>query len=330
MQVGSVLPLYFQLFDYLNDKYIKAFVRDEDGMVIYTVNMILLSNGLYFNSSLYFPPGTDFLTIQYIVYDDSGYTEISGSEGAGLSRIDLTSQTLSVALQVGSTLPLYCQLSDYANNKYVKAFVRDKDNALIMDSPIELSLISNGLYYSKGLSFPPGTNWLSVQYIVYDDSDYSIISDSEGAGFNLFILASEQPFINFPPYTNIQAFVKADICQIECPISDTIIKGSDRSLIVNLVQTINCQPYDLTNTSVIEFRFRNEDGTILSLKSTDESFPVQIINNILGKIICILTSAQTSLLMARIPAPFTIILTQNNGKTVINVPTQLAIIDSDV
>jgi hypothetical protein len=89
-------------------------------------------------------------------------------------------------------------------------------------------------------------------------------------------------------------------------------------------------PFSLTDASQITFKFRKTDGTILTLNLTDGGAPVQIVNAAAGKVLCKITAVQSALLAARIPAPFSIIITATAGKTVVNVSTQLAIVDEEV
>lgn len=89
-------------------------------------------------------------------------------------------------LPVGSTIPIAIQLIDNATDKYIRAHVRDNDDNEISGSPVNLTHISNGLYTNYDLIFPE-VPFVTVQYIVYDDSGYTIISESEGSGLDAFM-----------------------------------------------------------------------------------------------------------------------------------------------
>lgn len=91
LKVGQGVPLYFQLFDYDATKYIRAILRDADGVQFAVQDLAPIgSQGLYANNSAIMVD-TDSITAQYTVYDDAGYTTISGSEGAGLNVFRLDS-----------------------------------------------------------------------------------------------------------------------------------------------------------------------------------------------------------------------------------------------
>lgn len=83
MQVGAPLPLSLQLADRNAAKFVRAFIRDNTGAQIVgsPAAMPIVANGLYQNLSLSYP-NVPFLTVQYLVYDDAGFTTLSTTEGA--------------------------------------------------------------------------------------------------------------------------------------------------------------------------------------------------------------------------------------------------------
>lgn len=105
---------------------------------------------------------------------------------------------------------------------------------------------------------------------------------------------------------------------------DTLVKGSDRTITVRL-QNFDTSPFDLTNTTVIEARFKNADSTITSIKSTDAGTPITQVSVQGGKIAIKITKTQSALFMAQDPAPFSILLTTTAGVLVCNLPDQLTI-----
>jgi hypothetical protein len=84
MKIGDPMPLCLQLADRLTDKYVQATLRDDEGTTLETVNLSHVSEGLYADFLTPFPNDTVFVTCQYLVYDDSGYTVLSEDEGAAL------------------------------------------------------------------------------------------------------------------------------------------------------------------------------------------------------------------------------------------------------
>lgn len=187
---GAPLPLCFQTFDYNATKYVRVFLRDEEDELIGSYDLLPDGTlGLYLNDSQTMPD-TNFVTAQYIVYDDSGYTMVSGSEGGSVDVFILNN------LDVGQFLPVYFQTFDYDDEKFVKAYLRDTNGNELPESPLILEPIGAfGLYGNRTLE-APSTFFLSAQYIVYDDADYLDVSESEGAGIDTFrINGQSQPLM---------------------------------------------------------------------------------------------------------------------------------------
>lgn len=83
-------------------------------------------------------------------------------------------------MQVGDILPLRCQLGDYSTDKYVRAYLRDLAGNEISGSPVNLTHVALGLYQDVSLIYPDVPS-LHCQFIVFDDVDYTVVSDTEGA-----------------------------------------------------------------------------------------------------------------------------------------------------
>lgn len=83
IRLGATLPIYYQLFNYASDKFVRAYVTNADGVSVATVNLSVIDLGLYSNTAVTMP-ATEFVRVQYVVYDDSGYTVVSAVQGAGL------------------------------------------------------------------------------------------------------------------------------------------------------------------------------------------------------------------------------------------------------
>lgn len=232
-------------------------------------------------------------------------------------------------LSVGDFIPLSYKAADYSDDQFVRAFVTDEDGDPITGSPFDLTPNATGQYVNtEGVM--PNKSSIFVEYNAYSDSGYTTLSERLGGSDDTFSLLPSVSSSGLPPATDIVAYVQADECS-QSPIQTTIVQGSDRALFVRLVEEAGGNPFSLGDATLVEFRFRNADGTILSLKTTDSGAPVAIVSPATaGRVRCTLTAAQTLLLAPRTPAPFTIVVTLSSGKTIINVPTQLAIVEQDV
>lgn len=85
MQVGATLPIYAQLASYDTTKYLRAVLRDPSNVTLATANLTHIANGYYFNTALTMP-NQPYVTAQILVYEDSGFTQLSPTEG-GLDMI---------------------------------------------------------------------------------------------------------------------------------------------------------------------------------------------------------------------------------------------------
>ena len=233
-------------------------------------------------------------------------------------------------MQIGDPIPLFYQLTDYSTGQFVRAFVVNAAGATVAGSPANLtSADSSGLYKNTGLVMP-NTPWVHAKYAVYTDGTYTVLSSGEGGGDQTIYLDSGGGGTTvLPPASNIVGQIESDGCSF-FPIQDTITQGSDRTLTVRLIQDDSGDPFDLTGYTLISFRFRNADGSVLVLSSTDIGSPVQVLSATGGKMLCLLTSDQTMLLNTQTPSPFSIVVTQPAGITVCNLPTQLSVQQQDV
>lgn len=232
-------------------------------------------------------------------------------------------------MNVGDSLPIFVQMNDYSTGRFVRAFVRNASGNPIVGSPVNLSAIDSSGGYGDSSLVMPNTPWVYAIYLVYTDGTYTVLSSVEGGSSETFFLSANVVTPNFPPTSNIIGVVDSESCN-PLPIQDTITQGSDRTLTVRLVESLSGNPFDLTGATLIEFRFRRTDGTILSVKTTDAGPPVEVISAEAGKLLCLLTAAQTLLLSPTIPAPFSIVVTQPVAVTVVNLPTQIAVEEQDV
>lgn len=240
-----------------------------------------------------------------------------------------------MGLDIGAVIPLFNQLADYNPDAFVRAFVYGSDGNPISGSPFNLLPVDLSGLYSNVTALMPSLPWVIAKYAVFEDSGYTILSSSEGGCSETFYL-NPNAGGSFPLTNNIIGVVddtenQDSPCPCPSPILKTsIIQGTDRILSVRLLD-VNLLPFDLTLATLVEFRFRKTDGTILSVKNTDSGTPVVIVDPpVLGQLTCRLTATQTALLAPRIPAPFTIVITLSTGIVAVNIDTQLAVLEKEV
>ena len=235
-------------------------------------------------------------------------------------------------MNVGDPIPLYFQLFDYNNYKFVQAFVRNSTGSQIAGSPLLLTLVGNGLYGGT-LPFPTESTFVTAQYIVYDNSELTSPSTSEGGGLEKFFVTQQLPStINLPPYVPMIGYLESTLPQ--CPLSngieDILVINSDRVLTIRIVQDPNGLPFDLTGFTNIQVKLLNADSSILTISYTDLSTPIVVANPAAGLFTCVVSAAQSALLMPQNPAPFSVAITQPVGVTIVNFPTQLQIQEESV
>lgn len=69
-------------------------------------------------------------------------------------------------------IPIKAQLELEETNKYLRAYVYDKDLAAISGSPFSLTHVSGGLYQKIGVAMPDSTS-VTVKILVYDDAGFT-------------------------------------------------------------------------------------------------------------------------------------------------------------
>lgn len=160
-------------------------------------------------------------------------------------------------MQLGSRLPVFFQLSDYANNKFVRAWLRDYNGDAIAGSPVNLSLQASRGYYGNSTLVMPNTPWVDVEYAVYDDSGYTTLSASTGDGTALFELSA------VPQVQRVVGFVQCcdEGGDANTPNAFSIFLGNAKTMFLKTLQGSNFDPLDLTNCTEIDVRLPNADGT---------------------------------------------------------------------
>lgn len=91
IKVGENIPLAVLLENLATDRFVKATVRDNTGAQIVgsPFNVPHLSDGYYFLGTVPMPAGVLNIDVQYVVYDDAGFTTISIDQLPATERFDV-------------------------------------------------------------------------------------------------------------------------------------------------------------------------------------------------------------------------------------------------
>lgn len=335
MLTGDFVPIKAQLFNCAGDKFPLAVVTDDTDTPLpgSPVSLSLVALGLYSNNAaVVFPDNSQFIRVQITVYDDALHTIISPDQSSMVQTWKVADGGFwysdAIPMRVGDPIPMTFQTFDGSVDQFVRAFLRDINDAVIPGSPVDLVPGSLGIYEADSVIFPQ-TNFATVQYVVYEDSGYTVISPDQSASLDQFLLNGPVPDLPAVAFsaTAMIGILDSDACE-DNGLQDEIVKGADRQLYVRLIRSDNQEPFDLTSAINIEARFKTDDDSVLSVKYTDPGAPITILSRAIGKFVVQLTSAQTILLLAQNPVPFAIVVTMSGGaKTIINFPYQLAVFD---
>ena len=95
LKEGQKIPASLKLFDQASNKFVRAFLYDEDGVQLpgSPLNLAHVDNGLYENDNIAMP-NTSHVTAVYRVFDDAGFTVLSEtySDGVDLFKIFIVDQ----------------------------------------------------------------------------------------------------------------------------------------------------------------------------------------------------------------------------------------------
>jgi len=89
---GGPVPALLLLPDGASDQYPQAAIYDDAGILLTTLDLLHVANGLYAPASAYLMPDRSFVSVVYIVYSDSGH----------ISESDIYQRDLDVFYQVNS------------------------------------------------------------------------------------------------------------------------------------------------------------------------------------------------------------------------------------
>lgn len=100
LKPNDIIPLVLQLFDNATNKFVRAVVRDNSGVQISGSPFTLAhqANGLYINGSALMP-NKPFISVQYLVYDDAGFTTLSSTHSSTSIEIPLEYSSNSCAVE---------------------------------------------------------------------------------------------------------------------------------------------------------------------------------------------------------------------------------------
>jgi len=74
VKIGENIPCFLQLFDGNVGKFVRATIRRPDNTVVGSpVTLSHVGSGLYHNQAVAMP-SVDFVTVQFAVFDDAGFT----------------------------------------------------------------------------------------------------------------------------------------------------------------------------------------------------------------------------------------------------------------
>mgnify|MGYP001204882456 CR=1 FL=1 len=74
VKIGENIPCFLQLFDGNVGKFVRATIRRPDNTVVGSpVTLSHVGSGLYHNQAVVMP-SVDFVTVQFAVFDDAGFT----------------------------------------------------------------------------------------------------------------------------------------------------------------------------------------------------------------------------------------------------------------
>jgi len=93
-KIGTAIQLNLQLEGGDTDKFVRAILRDADGVLLTTITLSHTGDGIYQDDS-YIMPNTNEVTATYIIYDDAAFTEETCEYGRSVDVFELD-ETLEI------------------------------------------------------------------------------------------------------------------------------------------------------------------------------------------------------------------------------------------
>lgn len=122
-RLGTPIPLRLQFSDGDSSKFVRAVVKDPTGTPLAGSPFVLThtSNGLFTNFA-HLMPEVDFISAQYLVYDDAGFTILNTAVG-------ISEEILERSFSLESALALQASISALAGGPIGKV---GNDNVQIL------------------------------------------------------------------------------------------------------------------------------------------------------------------------------------------------------
>jgi hypothetical protein len=106
----------------------------------------------------------------------------------------------------------------------------------------------------------------------------------------------------------------------------TIIKGEDKDLVIRLTKQSNGEPFDITSISAATVKFKNTDGTDLTLTLSDG---VEITGDgKLGKLTASISAAESALLLGVLNKTLEVSFTLNAKVNKVQIDRAYSIVES--
>lgn len=96
LKINDPIPATLQLFDNDETMHVRAIVRAADKTVLGTVTLSHIADGLYANTDLV-TPATSFVSIQYEVFEDAGFTVPSELHSTALDVFGVNASPFTLA-----------------------------------------------------------------------------------------------------------------------------------------------------------------------------------------------------------------------------------------
>jgi hypothetical protein len=154
IKVGDNIPISLQLVDGNVSRYPIAKIYNSSFTLLNTVNLNSVGNGLYSPSTPEVMPNSQFVTVQYITYTDSGHTTLDPINGLVSEIIEADSGYIApsqievkrgVAL-ADFTFPMYASTNQHPLSGLTVTATRSIDGGAFGACANAVSEIGNGWY----------------------------------------------------------------------------------------------------------------------------------------------------------------------------------------
>ena len=136
---SNKVPIELQIETGAIDRFPQAVVRDDANTILNTIDLNHLSNGLYKAAADFLMPGNQFVTVQYLVYDDASHTIISSDLGRDSDVFVRDTVVVDQSILIGDFV---AQLKDN-DSLFAEVFDDDLITAIIPDDDLTGSIEEN-------------------------------------------------------------------------------------------------------------------------------------------------------------------------------------------